>query len=139
MQRQHNNTQLPYSTKSCYQQKDLQTKLHQPERANGESVRRCDNAVRDIWLERNVVGFLGIIGLERKCDDQRKQGDQYRRNLRCDVFLIIHVRTNTYSFYTRATDALVPIIPVYRRIIVYFSLAHVPCLQIFIQFFYYFQ
>ncbi|CAL6108082.1 Hypothetical_protein [Hexamita inflata] len=41
-QRKHNNTQLPYSTKSCYQQKDLQNKLHQPERANGESVRRCD-------------------------------------------------------------------------------------------------
>ncbi|CAL5979993.1 Hypothetical_protein [Hexamita inflata] len=38
----HNNTQLPYSTKSCYQQKDLQNKLHQPERANGESVRMCD-------------------------------------------------------------------------------------------------
>ncbi|CAL5999336.1 Hypothetical_protein [Hexamita inflata] len=32
----------PYSTKSCYQQKDLQNKLHQPERANGESVRRFD-------------------------------------------------------------------------------------------------
>ncbi|CAL6040418.1 Hypothetical_protein [Hexamita inflata] len=26
----------------------------------------CDNVVRDIWLERNVVGFSLIGGLERK-------------------------------------------------------------------------
>ncbi|CAL6030500.1 Hypothetical_protein [Hexamita inflata] len=37
-----NNTQLPYSTKGCYQQKDLQNKLHQPEKVNGDSVRRFD-------------------------------------------------------------------------------------------------
>ncbi|CAL5999866.1 Hypothetical_protein [Hexamita inflata] len=30
------------TTKCCYQQKDLQNKLHQPEKANGESVRRFD-------------------------------------------------------------------------------------------------
>ncbi|CAL6012305.1 Hypothetical_protein [Hexamita inflata] len=41
-QRKHNNTQLPYSTKGCYQQKDLQNKLNQPEKANGDSVRRFD-------------------------------------------------------------------------------------------------
>ncbi|CAL6101938.1 Hypothetical_protein [Hexamita inflata] len=59
--------QLPYSTKGCYQQKDLQNKLHQPEKANGESVR-----TRDIWLERNVVVFLLIIVQKGKCDHQRK-------------------------------------------------------------------
>ncbi|CAL6044539.1 Hypothetical_protein [Hexamita inflata] len=40
---------------------------------NNISQQLCDNAVRDIWQERNVVGFLVIIGLERKGDDQRKR------------------------------------------------------------------
>ncbi|CAL6082363.1 Hypothetical_protein [Hexamita inflata] len=36
-QTRHNiNKPTPYSTKCCYQQKDLQNKLHQPEKANGE-------------------------------------------------------------------------------------------------------
>ncbi|CAL6073774.1 Hypothetical_protein [Hexamita inflata] len=45
--RNNANTQLPYSTKSCYQQKDLQNKLHWPERANGESVRKGSVMIRE--------------------------------------------------------------------------------------------
>ncbi|CAL5988698.1 Hypothetical_protein [Hexamita inflata] len=46
----------------------------------------CDNAVRDIWQERNAVVFLLIIGLERKENIMiREKGDQYRCNLQCII------------------------------------------------------
>ncbi|CAL6052874.1 Hypothetical_protein [Hexamita inflata] len=41
---------------------DIRNKLQSLEKATRDSLRRFDNAVRDIWLEKNAVVFLLIIG-----------------------------------------------------------------------------
>ncbi|CAL6046175.1 Hypothetical_protein [Hexamita inflata] len=58
-------TQLPYSTKSCYQQKDLQNKLHQFERANGDSVRRFvrQRCVNDVVINDGRGNFANFFNL----------------------------------------------------------------------------